>query len=175
MIVHPPCGLTLIDDWGDVIGMRGGGSNTHRRRLHRCRTPHSRLNHQSLKADGTSAGYQQHCNPMYALPTEAALRASVIISVAMGRTRRIPTHMYTRTAYFSADPLAPPHRPSDPQSKNSESTSAPSSANSAHQKVIILVRAGQLMNYYATSNIDEGTFDYLWGDIIVAMVLNAID
>jgi 3-hydroxy-9,10-secoandrosta-1,3,5(10)-triene-9,17-dione monooxygenase len=68
LFLAPREAFTVIDDWGDMLGLNGSGSNSVR--LDKARLPdHCVLPNTFMfdyGANGDSPGYRLHCNPMYA-------------------------------------------------------------------------------------------------------------
>jgi 3-hydroxy-9,10-secoandrosta-1,3,5(10)-triene-9,17-dione monooxygenase len=115
LAVLPRAQWTMLDDWGDVLGMRGSGS--HSIRVDNALVPAHFVVHENLldvDVTGGTPGYRIHGNPMYAGRTLGFFYVeivSIVIGAARAALDEYETILRSRTTY--APPIVPRYKHSD--------------------------------------------------------------
>jgi 3-hydroxy-9,10-secoandrosta-1,3,5(10)-triene-9,17-dione monooxygenase len=115
LAVIPRSQWTMLDDWGDVLGMRGSGS--HSIRVDGAVVPAHFVVHENLldvDVTGGTPGYLIHGNPMYAGRTLGFFYVeivSIVIGAARAALDEYETILRTRETYMP--PIVPRYKHSD--------------------------------------------------------------
>lgn len=170
-ILVPRSGYTVLDDWSDVLGLKGTGSNTLEID---AVIPDHYVVHAPFftpPIQGGSVGYELHGNPMFALPLlsiTSLLMSCVGVGAGLAATDEYARIIKSKPSMsFNAEP---PPMLGDIEEYQMHLGTALSVLLSMEA---IVVRGGELLMDYAAQNIREGGYCPEWDNRLVAMAIVA--
>ncbi|MDF2049140.1 acyl-CoA dehydrogenase family protein [Arthrobacter sp. Cr_A7] len=170
-ILVPRSGYTILNDWDDVLGLKGTGSNTLE--IDSVIPDHLVLQSPFFvpPIQGGSVGYELHGNPMFALPLlsiTSLLMSCVGVGAGLAATDEYARIIKSKPG-MSFTPEPPPML-GDLEEYQMHLGTALSVLVSMEA---VVVRGGELLMGFGAQNVREGGYNPEWDNQLVAMAIVA--